>query len=261
MPRTPPRSGSDPGSGRSRRAPLVASLLVVAALGGAFVALMVDVWETNALVGLDHVAQDVRRSDPADALLGDGAPLGFSGERPANEIVQLGDAKVVIPAAFLLALCALVLRDRIGALVAVGGPGVTGFLTEYVLKPLVNVPAPAGSRAFPSGHGGGIAGIALVVVVLVYRRWGWLPALLVAPFAAVPVLWVGSALLRLDFHYPTDVLGGGLLAATVIAAMTATLSLYTGPGHRLLRSGRTKQLPPSATSGEADPSVRRLPVG
>lgn len=217
----------------------MAALLVVGALGGAFIALMVDVWETNALVGLDSTAHRVRRAERVDALLADGQPLGFGERVQPRQVIHLGAPRFVIPAAFGLALLALAWRDRIGALVAVGGPGLTGALTEYVLKPAVNVPAPAGSRAFPSGHAGGVAAIALVAVIVVYRRWGWLPALLVAALSAAPVMYVGTALLRLDFHYPTDVLGGGLLAATVVLGMTAALSLYTGPGHHLLRSARS----------------------
>jgi membrane-associated phospholipid phosphatase len=227
---------------------LVASIVVVGALGGAFVALMIDVWETNGLVGLDRTAHRLRQAEPVDALLADGQPLGFSDRLRPRTVVELGGPRFVISAAFALAVLALAFRDRIGALVAIGGPGLTGALTEYVLKPLVNVPAPVGSRAFPSGHAGGIAAIALVAVIVVHRRWGWPLAAPVAVVAGAPVLFVGTALLRLDFHYPTDVLGGGLLAATVVLGMTAALALYPGPGHRLLYTRQSDRTDPSVAA-------------
>lgn len=211
---------------------LLLSVVAVGALAGSFVALAAVVWETRGIVELDRLAQRLRRSGPMDGLLADGAPLGFSSLLRPEEVVNLGSKMFVVPAAFVLALLALILRDRIGALVAVAGPGVTGALTEYFLKPLIN--APEGPRAFPSGHAGGVTAIALVVVVLAYRRWGWPLAAVVTPLAAVLVLLVGAALLRLDRHFPTDVLGGGVLAASVVLGLIAALSLYSGPGSRLL---------------------------
>lgn len=218
--------------GSSRRRLLLLSVTTVGALAAAFVALAAHVWETRGIVDLDRAAHRLRRSNRVDALLADGAALGFDSGLQPRDVVHLGSRTVVIPAAFVLALLALACRDRIGALVAVAGPGLTGALTEYLLKPLVN--GPEGPRAFPSGHTGGATSIALVVIVLVYRRWGWPPTVVVAPLMAVPVFFVGAALLRLDFHYPTDVLGGALLAGTVVLGLTAGLSLYRGPGSRLL---------------------------
>jgi membrane-associated phospholipid phosphatase len=233
-----------------RRWLILVSVLAVGALCAFFAVLTAMVWHAPGLVDLDLAAQRWRSSEEVDALLADGGALGFrSGLRP-QQVVDLGSRRFVIPAAFLLALLALVGRDRIAALVAVGGPGLTGGLTQYLLKPVVNVPD--GPRAFPSGHAGGITAVALVAVVLVYRRWGWLPALLVAPLAAAPALLVGAAVLRLNFHYPTDVLGGSLLAATIVLGLTAVLTLYRGPGDQLLRSSHR---PGQAHDPATDPSL------
>ena len=151
-----------------------------------------------------------------------------------EQVVHLGSRDVVFPVALALALLAVVWRDRVGAVVAIAGPALTGAATEYVIKPLVNLPTPVGARSFPSGHAGGVAAVALVAVILVYRRWGWPAAVVAAPPALVPVVLVAAALLRLGYHYPTDVCGGVLLASTVVLGLTTTLSAYRGPGHALL---------------------------
>lgn len=205
----------------------------IAVLATGFVALAAMVWETNGLVALDRAANQLL-GRAVDAVFASPSSPGSISPLRADDVVHLGSRTTVIVAAFALGLLALAWGDRVAALVAVAGPGLTGALTEYVIKPLVNVPSPVGARTFPSGHAGGAAAIALVVVVLVQRRWGRWPCLAAAVLAAVFASAVAAALLHLRFHYPTDIVGGALLAAVVVLGLTACLSRYTGPGHRLL---------------------------
>jgi len=225
---------------------MVASCVTVAVLTGAFIALAAQVWETNGVVGLDRTALRLRHSGAVDRLVGS---LRLRSLVRPDEVVRLGSSTFIIPVAVAIALVALAWRDRIGAVVAVVGPGATFVVTEYLAKPVINMPNPVGARAFPSGHSGGTAAVALVAVIVVYRRWGGVAALVAAPVVAVPVLLVDIALLDLDYHYPTDVLGGVLLAALIVFGLTAVLSLYRGPGDHVLR--------PPEPSVQFDPSIRR----
>lgn len=229
--------------GGSRGRVVVASCVTVGVLAASFVGLAALVWETNRVVGLDRAAERLLQAGGVDSLFASGSP-GSDSPLRAEEVVRLGDRTAVVFVAVCLAALALLWRDRVGAIVAVAGPGLTGGLTEYVIKPLVNVPSPVGARTYPSGHAGGATAIALVAVIVVYRRWGRAPGLVLAPAAGGFAVLVCAALLRLDFHYPSDVLGGAILAALVVVGLTASLSLYRGPGHRLL--GRPGEVPPDA---------------
>ncbi len=139
--------------------------------------------------------------------------------------MRLGGRTPVVMMAAALSLVALAWRDRVGAVLAIVAPGLTGALTEYVLKPLVNTPSLVGERAFPSGHAGGIVAVSVVAVVIVYRRWGAVAGLVLTPLTIVPVIVVSHALLRLKFHYPTDVVGGALLALVILLGTMAVLPL------------------------------------
>jgi len=224
------RPGPD---GASRRRLALVSFAAVGALGACYVALTALVWGTTGRNDLDRAAFRVVGKAEVNSLVGGRSALR-SHVRPAD-IVELGSSKVVIPLACALALVALVWRDRVGAVVAVAGPGATGVLTEYVAKPLINMSDRTGVRAFPSGHAGATAAVALAILVVVWRRWGPLWALIAAPFVVVPTLLADAALLSLGYHAPTDVLGGALLAAVIVLGLTATLSLYAGPGSQILR--------------------------
>jgi len=208
------------------------SFATVGTLGACYLALTAMVWGTTGRNGLDRVASRVVVKAEMNELVGTRSALR-SHLRP-EDIVHLGSSKVIIPIACALALVALVWRDRIGAVVAVTGPGLTGVLTEYVAKPLVSRSSPIGFRAFPSGHAGATAAVALAILVVIWRRWGPLWTVAVAPFVVVPTLLADVALLSLEYHSPTDVLGGAVLAGVVVLGLTTSLSLYAGPGSALI---------------------------
>ena len=213
--------------GGSRRRE-VAWVAVLGALAGLIVWLSALVWHTRSGIGLDRILSRIASPGPVGALLADGQPLV-----PRTEtVVDLGSASAVVALAAGLALAAVAWRDRWGAVLALAGPGITGALTQLVLKPLVTPPSLGAGRAFPSGHAGGAASVALVAVVLVHRRWGRVPALVLGSLAALPVLAAGHALVRLGYHYPTDVVGGTLLALLVVLGLARVLPAEPHPPGR-----------------------------
>lgn len=230
----------------ARRRRPVASALALAGLAVLFVVLTALVWRTGAEVGLDRTLSRLTTTGPATRLV--------TGDQLAGrleEAVDLGSAPIVVALSAILAVAALAWGDPRGAVLALAGPGLTGALTQYVLKPLVTPAGMGGDRAFPSGHAGGAASVALVAVVLVHRRWGRVPALLLAGVAPLPVLAVGHALVRLGYHYPTDVVGGLLLAAV---AVLGPASILARPGPPARRAA-----PQARGAPELDPAVLQPP--
>jgi undecaprenyl-diphosphatase len=158
-----------------------------------------------------------------------------------------------LAAAALLAL-AFWWRDMISAVLAVAGPLGSFVLTEYVAKPIINEPAAAGARMYPSGHTAGVAAVAVTALVLLYRKRGWVAAALFSPIAVGSIVLVGLAVLRRSFHYPTDVVGGAALAVTAVAGFTVVLSLIfevqtheqgeARPGNRGWPGAEPQQAPP-----------------
>ena len=88
-------------------------------------------------------------------------------------------------------------------------------VTTQVLKPLLANPRGTfgdygvAAEAFPSGHATAAMSLALVAVVVAPRRLRPLVAFIGAGFA----LSVGFAIVSLDWHFPSDVAGGYLVAA------------------------------------------------
>ena len=200
----------------SSRRQLVGLFCGAAVMAAAFGILSGNVWHANHPVALDRLATDLGL---AAGEVGEHAPM-------AERVEQLGSREGVGLAAVALALFAVIWRDWVAAVVVVLAPMACFVITQYVAKPLINEPIPFGGRAFPSGHAAGVTAVALTAVLLLYRRWGGLVAILFAPLGIAAVLGVGSAVLTLRFHhYPTDVLGGAALGAAVVLTLAAVLSL------------------------------------
>jgi membrane-associated phospholipid phosphatase len=137
--------------------------------------------------------------------------------------------KLLEPLLFTIWGTALVLvaiaRDRPRVALAVAA--VLGFapLSAEKLKPLLaHSHARAGAihlgpASFPSGHSTAALALALCAVLVAPARLRPLVAILGAAFA----LAVGSALLILAWHMPSDVLGGYLMAALWMALAVAGL--------------------------------------
>jgi membrane-associated phospholipid phosphatase len=134
----------------------------------------------------------------------------------ADSIAALGDP---LPFALLgAALVALALargRPRVALAVPVVLAGSA--VTTQVLKPLLADPrvcqcfadARVDAASWPSGHATAAMALALCAVLVTPPRWRPTAAVLGAGLA----VGVAYALLTLGWHYPSDVLGGYLVAA------------------------------------------------
>src|SRR5207237_6468526 len=82
--------------------------------------------------------------------------------------------------------------------------------------------------SFPSGHATVAMALALAVVVVS-------PRVLRAPLAVAGAVYaaaVGISLVALGWHYPSDVLGGFIVAAAWSAAAVAVLRVWREPPER-----------------------------
>jgi membrane-associated phospholipid phosphatase len=183
-----------------------------------------------ALVLLALVAYGVNSAQHLDGTLLARlmASNGSRQEAVANVIAHLGDP---LPLLVLLALaCGIALWrgrpvDAAAAVTVVAGSN----LTTQVLKVLLSHPRyqsvlgphQLGPVAFPSGHATAAASIAIAFLFVVPRAAQPLTALVGACFVAA----VGISVLVLEWHYPSDVLGGILVASgwgfAVLAARRA----------------------------------------
>ncbi len=100
--------------------------------------------------------------------------------------------------------------NRRGALLAIGGPGVSVVVTSG-MKPLVGRDINEGFLSFPSGHTAAATAFALVAL-LASGASLWL-TLVVTAAAALAMAW---AQVLLNAHYPTDCLGGFCAALAVV---------------------------------------------
>jgi membrane-associated phospholipid phosphatase len=169
-----------------------------------------------ALVGLALVAYGIDAAQRADATLltkfiaRDGS-LGSL----AEAIAHLGDPLPLL--AMLVCACAIALRrgrplDAAAAVTVVAGAN----LTTQVLKVALAHPRvqsvlghnQLGPVAFPSGHATAATSIAIAFAFVVPPDWRAAVAAIGAGF----VLAVGCSVMVLAWHFPSDVLGGVLVA-------------------------------------------------
>jgi membrane-associated phospholipid phosphatase len=187
------------------------------ALGGfaAFVAVLVAAYRIPFVGAADAHA--------VDGFVGLQRPLVVS---LADPIAHLGD-----PAPFALAgllLCVVALRTNrprhaaaVVALLAIANVSaqVLQSLLAYSRGEEVLSAAHLDPQAFPSGHATASMSIALAAILVAppARRAA------VAAAGALFTLLVCVSLLTLGWHYPSDVVGGYLLAGTVAAVVAAAL--------------------------------------
>lgn len=167
---------------------------------------------------------------------------GFGGlQRPHVNAVALWIAKLCDPQPYVylvaIPVAIALLRGRPRAAIAVFGIALGANVTTELLKPLLAEPrassllggdvhiAPA---SWPSGHATAAMTLALCLVLVAPARWRPAAAALGAAFAVA----VSYSFLTLGWHYPSDVLGGFLVAGTWTLLGAAALSASERPGPR-----------------------------
>jgi membrane-associated phospholipid phosphatase len=146
------------------------------------------------------------------------------GETLAERASSLGDAPTVALIALVLAVIAL-LRGRPRIALAVLVLVLATSVSSQLLKALLAYPREpdlVNLAAFPSGHSTAAMTLALCGVLVAPARLRPLAGLVALPFA----LAVGFGVVALGWHFPSDVVGGYLLATGwTLAAVSGLLWL------------------------------------
>jgi undecaprenyl-diphosphatase len=203
------------------------SLLVVAVLG----------------VRLQDVSGPTRVDDAAATHIPDPPPRGHHRVEPGyNSLVGLGSAGPIAVGLVALALWAIRRRDPAALVVAIGGPLTAMFLTEAVLKPLVERTTPKGALSYPSGHVTAAVAVATSALLLAYRFVGPRVALAWLPIAALASAGVSVGVVAVGWHYATDATGGvgvgvGVVCLYALACevLGATRAARAGPAGAVAR--------------------------
>jgi membrane-associated phospholipid phosphatase len=198
-----------------------------------------------ALVMLALVAYGIDSAQHADAtvLARLIAHQGSVAGSAAGVIVHLGDPLALL--AMLAAACTIALArarplDAVAAVTVVAGANVTTHVLKVLLahprfQPVLGADQ-LGPVAFPSGHATAAASIAIAFLFVVPHRMRPLTALLGCGLVAA----VGLSVTILAWHYPSDVLGGILVAGGWGFAVLAALRASEGEPR-----GRAPDQPPS----------------
>jgi membrane-associated phospholipid phosphatase len=187
-----------------------------AALGaGVCVALMVAVWLAAFHIGF------FERADQSIYLqFGDLQGYGRI-QRAAGHVVSLFDLDhyVIVVAALIIAT---LLRGRPRPAFAAGVIILGANASTELLKHALALPRPGGlvgPASWPSGHSTAAMSLVLAAVLCAPARLR--PT--VAALGALLAITVGYSVLAAGIHYPSDVLGGFLMAATWSLATVAAL--------------------------------------
>jgi membrane-associated phospholipid phosphatase len=190
------------------------------------------------------------------------ADHGFIGlKRPSLVPVAQSVAHSVDPGPLVLTALVLmgiaVVRGRIRVAAAVAVILVGANLTTQVLKPLLAHQRTAdwlshaqiGGASWPSGHSTAAMAIALCAVLVVPARFR--PA--VAALGAVFAVAIAYSLITLGWHWPADVLGGFLVAASwtllaVAALREADVRWAAGTGREKAMRLRDALTPPAVAA-------------
>lgn len=168
-------------------------------------------------------------------LLGHFVERGSRTGSLAAGVVLFGDPGALL--ALLAVACGIALRRhrRRAALAALFVVAAAN-LTTQLFKALLGHPRfqallgaeQIGANSFPSGHTTAVASLAVAFVFVVPREWR--PA--VALIGTCLVVAVGCSVMALEWHYPSDVLGGIFVAGFWGFATLAVLRATRGGGSR-----------------------------
>ncbi len=180
------------------------------------------------LVVLWYVAFHVGAVRQADATILNGF-LGLDGPRldqVANFVAGLCDPKRYVFLAALPVLVAL-LRGRPRVAVTIALIVLCANETTELLKPLLAAPRDPTTKlvdaaSWPSGHATAAMSLCMCWVIAVPARWRPAVGATMTAFAIA----VSYSFLTLGWHYPSDVLGGFLIACVWSLIWIAALSIY-----------------------------------
>ena len=197
-------------------------LIAAAACAVAFGAILGSVYHTAQGRWLDNAALDgflstlstTRQTRVADAFaaLGDPGPFVlFAAAIIGTALVRRSPRRAAAAAAVLFgsAITTQLLKPALAKARFDGE--VVGF--DHIIDPVISAPA------FPSGHATAAMSIALAALIVVPRAWRPLTAAGGALFA----LAIGFAIVALGWHYPSDIVGGYLVATTWCLVTLAVL--------------------------------------
>lgn len=186
------------------------------------------------LLLLAYGVDPIQRLDAA-AISRLSAPDGSAVSSLATAATYLADPLALL--LMLAALCGYALvrgrpRGAIAAVAIVAGANLTTQILKVALahpryQPILGWDQ-ISSEAFPSGHVTAAASISLALLFVVPRR----RQLEAAALGALFVLAVSASVLALSWHYPTDVLGGILVALGWAFATQAALLLTSSAPSR-----------------------------
>jgi undecaprenyl-diphosphatase len=150
-------------------------------------------------------------------------------------ITHIGDTvTIVVVDVLLFAFCLVQKRRIVAAFVAVVGLG--GWAVRILVRDLAGRPRPtdplwsADGDAFPSGHTTNASLMVVLVVIVAWplantaARWALVAGAVVVAGA------VGFSRVAGGVHWPTDVLGGWLLALAVLGLVAAALPWRAASG-------------------------------
>jgi membrane-associated phospholipid phosphatase len=186
-----------------------AGLIAVAAAGGLYFYFL-----PNALFADNWVLDVVRPT-------GNGLLTG---------VVGLRYPQVIVVGAVIAALVALP-TDRLHSLACLLGPPLALVTCELVAKPLTGRHL-GGGLSYPSGSTVGAAALAAAAVLAVPRPWR--PVVVVV--GAAYTLWMGIAVIALQWHYPTDAAAGMAYGVGVVLVVDG--SILWGAGAISVRRAR-----------------------
>jgi membrane-associated phospholipid phosphatase len=197
-------------------------------------------WVAFCVTGaLAYAVGPTERLD-AVALQGLGALRGPWADPVAHLFTHLADPLplvVLLAGVFALGWAAGRRRQAVAAVALVAGANMTSQVLKVILAHPRVQPALAGYQlgpeAFPSGHATAAMSLGLAVVLAAPARW----RAAVAAAAAVYVIGVCTALLVLLWHFPSDVLGGLLVASAFFFTAVAAVRRADGARGDRVRAG------------------------
>ncbi|GAC1319928.1 MAG: phosphoesterase [Acidimicrobiales bacterium] len=222
----------------ARWAPLVAGLSCLAVM----VAVGLRLRRVHGAVGLD-----VRSARPVFAR-----PFGIPlvPDRLADQFVKLGSPVPFALMVLALLSWALWRRDIAAAVTALLGPPFAVFAAEH-LKAYFDR-TETGADAYPSGHTSALAAIAMVVVVLAWRRWGPRSLFTTVPIALALSGGMVLTVVRIHSHVMSDALGGVLLGAGSVLSIATLASSWWPPAVRSDDASMVTTVPLIGPGGRTD---------